>query len=64
MIIYIVKKHLKIRGGWFADSYETAFVIHSTHYTKSEASLEAKKKNKKAQKYLYIVGKIEVEEDV
>lgn len=62
MTIYIVKKHRKFYAGWYGNGHYIAFEIHSTHHTREQASLEAKIKNRKAQKYLYIVGKVEVKE--
>jgi hypothetical protein len=57
-VIWIVRKHLIVNYGWHRGGTLKAFEIHSTHGTRKEAAIEAKRKNEKSQKFDYMVGKV------
>lgn len=59
--IWIVRRHppmpYRSQPGHLA-----AFTIHSSHGSRTEASTEAEKRNKRASVYLYTVAKVELKE--
>ena len=57
-VIYIVRKHQVVHYGYHRGGVLKAFEIYSTHATRKEAALVAKEKDKKAEKYTYMVGKV------
>ena len=59
-VIWIVRKHLVVHYGWHRCGVLKAFEIYSTHATRKEAAIVAKEKNKKTQKFTYLVGKVEL----
>lgn len=62
MIIWIVRKHTRVSYGWKGTATIKAFEIFSTHATRKESVLVANEKNKKTQRFEYMVGKVELKE--
>ena len=63
MIIWIVRKHPRISYGCRGTATMKAFEIFSTHATRSEAAFVAKQKDKKSQRFTYMVGKVELKDE-
>jgi hypothetical protein len=62
MIIWIVRKHPVVHYGYHRGGVLKAFEIHSVHATRKEAAAVAKLKEKKAQKFTYMVGKVQLKD--
>jgi hypothetical protein len=62
MIIWIVRKHPVVHYGYHRGGVLKAFEIFSTHATRAEAAFVAKQKDKKSQKFTYMVGKVQLKD--